>query len=45
MGVSFLLLGAIAAIAPAAWLDILMAAGFGGLHVIFGWIISRHYGG
>jgi hypothetical protein len=45
MGISFLLLGAIAAIAPVAWLDGLMALGFGGLHVVFGWIIARHYGG
>jgi hypothetical protein len=45
MGLSFLLLGAIAAIAPAAWLDALMALGFGGLHILFGWIIARHYGG
>jgi len=45
MGLSFLLLGAIAAIAPVAWLDALMAIGFGGLHVVFGWMIARHYGG
>ncbi len=45
MGVLFLVLGAIAAISPVAWLDILMAIGFGGLHIVFGWIIARHYGG
>lgn len=45
MGVSFLVLGAVAAIGPAAWSDTLMAIGFGGLHVLFGGIIARHYGG
>ncbi len=45
MGVLFLVLGAIAAIAPTPWLDALLALGFGGLHVVFGWIIARHYGG
>ena len=45
MGISFLILGSVAAIAPAAWSDALMAVGFGGLHVIFGWMIARNYGG
>ena len=45
MGVSFLILGAISALTPAAWADALLAVGFGGLHVIFGWIIARRYGG
>ena len=45
MGICFLLLGAVAAVTPAAWADALMALGFGGLHVIFGWIIARRYGG
>jgi hypothetical protein len=45
MGVSFLALGAISGLTPAAWSDALLAAGFGGLHVIFGWIIARRYGG
>jgi hypothetical protein len=45
MGVSFLALGAVAAIAPVAWLDALLAIGFGGLHIVFGWIIARNYGG
>ncbi len=45
MGMSFLALGAVAAVAPVVWSDALMALGFGGLHVMFGWIIARRYGG
>jgi hypothetical protein len=45
MGVSFLLLGTAAAFAPDTWSAPLMAAGFGGLHLLFGFIIARRYGG
>ncbi|HWT01842.1 MAG TPA: hypothetical protein VN256_16465 [Pyrinomonadaceae bacterium] len=45
MGLCFMLLGAVALNAPAGWENYLMAAGFGGLHIIFGVIIARRHGG
>jgi hypothetical protein len=45
MGICFMLCGAGALLSPAAWGNAYMAAGFGGLHIIFGLIIARRYGG
>jgi hypothetical protein len=45
MGVSFMLLGVAALVAPVSWGHLFMAAGFGGLHLGFGFVIARHYGG
>jgi len=45
MGICFAILGTVAFALPASWANSLMAAGFGGLHVIFGWIIARRHGG
>jgi len=45
MGMSFLALGTVATLAPAKFADPLLALGFGGFHIVFGWIIARHYGG
>jgi hypothetical protein len=45
MGAGFMVLGACALLAPAAWATALMIAGFGGLHILFGTLIARRYGG
>ncbi|HEX6715875.1 MAG TPA: hypothetical protein VF088_02120 [Pyrinomonadaceae bacterium] len=45
MGLCFMVLGALALFTPAAWANWFMAVGFGGLHLLFGAIIVRKYGG
>ena len=45
LGLLFMVLGAAAFAAPASYGDAFMAAGFGGLHILFGLIIARNYGG
>lgn len=45
MGLCFLVLGAVALFTPPAWGNAFMAAGFGGLHIVFGALIARKYGG
>jgi hypothetical protein len=45
MGALFMLAGALALFLPATSGDLLLAAGFGGLHIIFGTIIAVKYGG
>jgi len=45
MGACFLAAGALATFAPAAWGDFWLGLGFGGLHILFGFVIARRYGG
>ncbi len=45
MGICFMLCGAAALFSPPAWANAYMAAGFGGLHILFGFVIARRHGG
>jgi hypothetical protein len=45
MGAAFLVLGVAALVTPATLRDLPLAAGFGGLHLVFGYWIARKYGG
>jgi hypothetical protein len=45
MGLCFMVLGSVAFLAPASWGHLFLAAGFGGLHITFGLVIARKYGG
>ena len=45
MGLCFMVLGAVALFSPPAFANWFMAIGFGGLHLLFGAIIVRKYGG
>jgi hypothetical protein len=45
MGMAFMALGTFALVAPPTWRDALLAAGFGGLHVVFGALIAWRHGG
>jgi len=45
MGALFMLIGVIALVTPPGWGDVWMAAGFGGLHIVFGAVIWRKHGG
>lgn len=45
MGVSFMLAGVVALMLPPELANWMMLAGFGALHVVFGFFIARRYGG
>lgn len=45
MGTCFLLIGTVASFSPPEWGDAWLAAGFGGLHILFGILIARRHGG
>ncbi len=45
MGLCFMVLGAVALFVPNGWSELLMALGFGGLHIAFGLVIARRHGG
>ncbi len=45
MGISFMVLGTVALLSPFEFANWFMAAGFGLLHIVFGIVIARRYGG
>jgi hypothetical protein len=44
-GFAFMGLGTVALAAPAAWAPVLLGVGFGGIHLVLGFLIMRDHGG
>ena len=44
-GIAFIIIGTAALLAPPSWGDSFMAVGFGGLHLVSGFLIARRHGG
>lgn len=44
-GFAFLGLGMVALVAPVAWAPMMLALGFGGVHLLLGFIVVRNHGG
>lgn len=45
LGAAFMAAGAVALFAPVEWNNWIMGGAFGGLHILFGILIARRYGG
>lgn len=45
IGAGFMSLGVVALFGPSAWHGLALGAGFGGLHIVFGVVVARKYGG
>jgi hypothetical protein len=45
LGVLFMIAGTFTLFLPVWVGDYMMAATFGGLHIVFGWIVARRHGG
>ena len=45
LGAMFVIFGGAALFSPSSWADAWLMAGFGGLQIVFGWLIARRYGG
>lgn len=45
MGALFMLLGGICLASPPQWASLYLGLGFGGVHIVFGTVIARRYGG
>ncbi len=45
LGICFMMMGTVSLFLPPAWMHLLLALSFGGLHIVFGLYIARKYGG